>query len=103
MIYLLKNYVFHIKSFICQYNNITSQSLKCFSHCLGINSKLTFLDLSNNLISMGSNGLEDLEGVEVLAKSMIPSSLKILKLSNNQLNDKNIQVLGQVDYSLIIR
>ncbi len=95
-LYFIKKYMLKGKAFQCRHSHITSQGLLCLTNCLGGNSTLTYLDISDNMGGLDPQGRHSNEGIEALAKSISQSyCLKTLKIGRNMLRDSAIERIAE--------
>ena len=81
----------YCNSFTCRLNNMTSRSLMFLSECMGSNSLLIYLDISDNCIGCDENGIINLEGVRLISLQMPQTKhLKRVNFARNGLCDDAI-------------
>ena len=83
------------KAFTCRFSRLHSQSFALVADGLGIKSKLTYLDLSDNIGGLGSFNEPNYAGIACLC-THLPQTLhlRVLKLARNRLVDECFQLIG---------
>ena len=92
MCYLFSSPFALFKAFICRFNGLTSAGISTISMGLGLNSTLTYLDISDNKGGLDPNGTINGEGFEMLAQALQCSiKLETLKVARNFMEDHTIE------------
>lgn len=93
--YFCSRYMARNKAFQCRSSNLSSQGVFAITHCLGVYSTLTYLDISDNLAGVDPRGEINKEGIAALASAIAKTmSLQYLRIARNRLYDEHVQLLG---------
>jgi Leucine Rich repeat len=79
------------EAFVCRLNSLYSPAIQTIADCLGIRSKMTYLDVSDNFAGLDPYGNPNDMGVGILAQQLSQSLyMRVLKIARNNLSDEEI-------------
>jgi Ran GTPase-activating protein (RanGAP) involved in mRNA processing and transport len=91
-LYFMKNYMIKNKAFQVRQTNLNSQGFLSLVHVLGVNSSLTYLDVSDNFGGQDPLGRNSSEGTQVFARALSQTPfLRVLKIARNFLRDADAE------------
>ncbi len=100
-IYFCKNYMCKRQAFQIRNSLLTSQGFHALTHCLGVHSSLTYLDVSDNMGGLDAHGNQTSEGILHFARILSQTiHLKVLKIARNHLRDKEIDLIANAVHDM---
>jgi Ran GTPase-activating protein (RanGAP) involved in mRNA processing and transport len=102
MVYFLKTYMVKGQALQVRNSHLSCQGFHALTHCLGVYSSLTYLDVSDNLGGLDAAGRHSSEGIVHFAKILSQTiHLRTLKIARNQLIDQDIDSIAEAVHDCV--
>lgn len=101
LLYFLQNSMCKRKAFQCRQNKLSSQGFLAISQGLGVNSTLTYLDISDNLGGLDPFGKPTSDGMVALASALKHClGMRTVKVARNHLRDNELELLSDAIHDI---